>query len=249
MKMMTFFEIKSWTQKTKIHSEIHSESEIDSNGPFINLFLHIHCQFNTLAVNPDELAESGRAMAIILGTLTEEDANLVMSSHNPEEMLDLLRRKYEGSKSASIMALKGDFHTIKFDDQLSFFGKIRDINSKLKALGSELDEVDMCQRVLAILPPEHQDIVGQVRVMSEFNMDHGDIDLKLVKIESLLRQRIKDRDSGISIAKHSNDALNKSVTFNRTKCLATKKNAVTKESRRRRRKKPLNNYEIEFGSI
>lgn len=170
----------------------------------------------TLAVNPDELAESGRAMAIILGTLTEEDANLVMSSHNPEEMLDLLRRKYEGSKSASIMALKGDFHTIKFDDQLSFFGKIRDINSKLKALGSELDEVDMCQRVLAILPPEHQDIVGQVRVMSEFNMDHGDIDLKLVKIESLLRQRIKDRDSGISIAKHSNDALNKSVTLTTT---------------------------------
>lgn len=171
----------------------------------------------TLAVNPDELADSGRAMAIILGTLSEEDGNLVMSCNNPEEMLYLLRGKYEGSRSASIMALKGEFHTIQFDDQLSFFGKIREINTKLMALGSSLDEIDMCQRVLAILPPEHQDIVGQVRVMSEFNMDNQEIELKLVKIESLLRQRVKDRESGKSSVKQSNESLDKSVTLAATK--------------------------------
>ncbi|OTF71431.1 hypothetical protein BLA29_012514, partial [Euroglyphus maynei] len=143
----------------------------------------------------DESAEANRAMAIILGTLSEDDANMVMSCRNPKLMIDMLKTKYEGSKSASIMALKGEFHTIAYDDQLSFFGKIRDINTRLKALNSGLDEVDMCQRVLAILPPEHQDIVGQMRVMSEFNTDGKEVELKLVKIESLLRQRIKDRNT------------------------------------------------------
>ncbi|KAH7636942.1 hypothetical protein HUG17_7148 [Dermatophagoides farinae] len=61
-------------------------------------------------------------MAIILGTLSEQDANMVMSCENPENMLELLRN-------------------------------------------NGLDEIDLCQRVLAILPPEHQDIVSQVRVI------------------------------------------------------------------------------------
>ncbi|OTF70032.1 hypothetical protein BLA29_013802, partial [Euroglyphus maynei] len=91
------------------------------------------------------------------------------------------------------MALKGEFHTLVYDEQLSFFGKIRELSTKLKALGSDLEEVDKCQRVLAILPPEHQDIVGQMRVMSTFSSDGKEVELKLVKIESLLRQRLKDR--------------------------------------------------------
>ncbi|KAH9418942.1 hypothetical protein DERP_004270 [Dermatophagoides pteronyssinus] len=85
-----------------------------------------------------DIASLNRAMAIILGSLTEVDANLVMSCETPYTMLNALKIKYEGSKSSNIMSLKGDFHTLSYDDDLSFFGRIREINAKLMSLGSVL---------------------------------------------------------------------------------------------------------------
>ena len=156
----------------------------------ISLNLWKFCVYSEEVV--DDIASLNRAMAIIFGSLTEVDANLVLSCESPFSMLDALKMKYEGSRSSSIMSLKGEFYTLEYDDDLNFIGCIREINAKLMSLGNALEESDMCQRVLAILPHDYQDIVGQLRVMAEFNGGKG-LDLNLSKVESLLRQRIKDR--------------------------------------------------------
>ncbi|KAH9425032.1 FH2 domain-containing protein 1 [Dermatophagoides pteronyssinus] len=156
----------------------------------ISLNLWKFCVYSEEVV--DDIASLNRAMAIIFGSLTEVDANLVLSCESPFSMLDALKMKYEGSRSSSIMSLKGEFYTLEYDDDLNFIGCIREINAKLMSLGNALEESDMCQRVLAILPHDYQDIVGQLRVMAEFNGGKG-LDLNLSKVESLLRQRIKDQ--------------------------------------------------------
>ena len=102
-----------------------------------------------------------RCLALIALHVNEKYYGKVRQAKTAKEAWDLLRQESGATNMYYILSLKFQFHTCTFGEKetlLKFVDKVTMICDKLRELGVDTDEKEVCYKILSHLPDQYKSI-------------------------------------------------------------------------------------------